>query len=373
MRIFHSGRTQVDGISLAYVVTEYAEESLAEVIPERALTIDEARDMLDPVLEALAYIHGQGLVHARIKPSNIMVVDDRVKLPVESVRRAGTSAAPGAELRIYDAPEMGVAPISPPADLWSLGITLVEALTQLPPLWDRSTNRDPVVSGSIPQPFAEIARGCVRYVPEQRASLRDIRARLDNKVPVPEPVVRVEKPAPAAMAEPIRHDPEPSRRRIPIIAIGAGALIILVLLVWLVMRSHHAQTPSQPVTQSSVSSTIPQVQVPVPAQPSPTGQNAKGDVAQRVMPDVPPNAQRTIRGKIDVRVRVSVGRDGAVSDAKFDAQGHSRYFAGKAMEAARQWRFKPAQADGQSVPSVWVLRFQFKKSGTDASGQQVSP
>jgi hypothetical protein len=35
------------------------------------------------------------------------------------------------------------------------------------------------------------------------------------------------------------------------------------------------------------------------------------------------------------------------------------------MEAAQQWKFKPAQTNGQSVSREWTLQFQFKKSGTN--------
>ncbi len=104
MKIFHSGHDEVEGVGLHYVVTEYAEENLAQIIPERPLTPDEVREMLRPVLDALQYLHGRGMVFGHLKPSNIMVVDNLLKLPVDSM--AGgvgpkTREAPG----IYDAPE----------------------------------------------------------------------------------------------------------------------------------------------------------------------------------------------------------------------------------------------------------------------------
>src|ERR1700759_4346611 len=40
MKIFNSGQGEVDGIRLLYVVTEYAEENLAQIIPERPLSPD---------------------------------------------------------------------------------------------------------------------------------------------------------------------------------------------------------------------------------------------------------------------------------------------------------------------------------------------
>ena len=97
MRIFESGRTPVGGAELLYVVTEFADESLAQVIPERPLSAGEAREMLVPMLDALSYLHGQGMVHGHIKPSNVMVAGDRLKLPVENIQSAGRSAKPSAQ------------------------------------------------------------------------------------------------------------------------------------------------------------------------------------------------------------------------------------------------------------------------------------
>src|SRR6201997_5615131 len=118
MRIFDTGRAQVGSVELLYVVTEYAEESLAQVIPERPLSTREAHEMLGPILEALAYLHAQGMVHGHIKPSNIMVVDDRLKLPIDGIQPAGRLAKPGAQAKPYDAPETADGTISPAADTW---------------------------------------------------------------------------------------------------------------------------------------------------------------------------------------------------------------------------------------------------------------
>lgn len=63
MRLFHAGRCQIDGAQLFYVVTEHAEQDLSQILPHRPLTPAETREMLDPVLEALTYLHGHGLVH----------------------------------------------------------------------------------------------------------------------------------------------------------------------------------------------------------------------------------------------------------------------------------------------------------------------
>src|SRR5208282_3466457 len=76
IRIFQAGRCELEGTSLLYVVMEYAEENLSQILPERALTAEETRGMLAPVLLALQYAHEKKLVHEHIQPSNILAVGD---------------------------------------------------------------------------------------------------------------------------------------------------------------------------------------------------------------------------------------------------------------------------------------------------------
>src|SRR5581483_6621587 len=131
LRTLKTGRAELDGTPLVYIVTEFAEENLAQVLPERALTPAEAREVLRSTLDGLSYLHSQGLVHADLKPANIMAIGDQLKLSVDEVRRIGEAL--DRELYPHDAPE---APqkLSPASDIWSLSITLVEVLTQqLPP------------------------------------------------------------------------------------------------------------------------------------------------------------------------------------------------------------------------------------------------
>ena len=124
VRIFAAGTGTLEGLPLAYFVMEYAEENLAEVLRERPLSTDETRDMLRPVAEALAYLHGQGLVHGNLKPSNILAVADTVKISSETVS-AG----------------------DPAADIQALGVVLLQALQSS-------------AVGALPFPFREVAQDC---------------------------------------------------------------------------------------------------------------------------------------------------------------------------------------------------------------------
>src|SRR5580658_4116945 len=49
MPLFHAGRCAVEGEDLLYVVTEYADETLSQLLPDRPLSPREAREMLGPV------------------------------------------------------------------------------------------------------------------------------------------------------------------------------------------------------------------------------------------------------------------------------------------------------------------------------------
>src|SRR5580704_112629 len=67
-RLLHTGRCHVGDAEMVYVVTEYADEVLSEILHHRPLTASEAREMLGPVLDALSYLHANNLVHGDLKP-----------------------------------------------------------------------------------------------------------------------------------------------------------------------------------------------------------------------------------------------------------------------------------------------------------------
>jgi TonB family protein len=96
-------------------------------------------------------------------------------------------------------------------------------------------------------------------------------------------------------------------------------------------------------------------------------------VLRRVMPRVSPGAQNTIRGTIRIVVRVNVDAAGNVTQARLQLAGPSPYFARLALEAARDWKFKPAQANGQAVASEWVVRFGLSRRGIEGSAERTRP
>jgi TonB family protein len=99
----------------------------------------------------------------------------------------------------------------------------------------------------------------------------------------------------------------------------------------------------------------------------------QGKVLQHVDPVVSKSARNTVTGTLKVRVKVSVDAAGNVENATFVSPGPSKYFARQAMEAARQWKFAPAQANGQAAPSAWILQFGFRRSGTEVASEPSRP
>ena len=98
-----------------------------------------------------------------------------------------------------------------------------------------------------------------------------------------------------------------------------------------------------------------------------------GNVVRQVLPDVSNKARRSLHGTLHVRVRVRVDPSGGVTDATLDSPGPSRYFAGRALRAARSWKFGPPKLDGRAVSSAWILRFEFRRTATRVMPERAAP
>jgi TonB family protein len=218
VRILDLGRCQVGNAAMLYVVTELANENLAEIVPERPLTPEEAREMLAALLDALVFLHGRGFVHGHIKPSNIMAVGEELKLSSDGICRLGEAIGNGG-LGAYDPPEGNRGGASTAGDIWSLGITLVEVLTQEAPEWNAPDRRDPVPPETMPPPFPEIVRHCLRREPKNRWPAATIQTH------VPKAVVTSAR-TPARVAERVRERAKGQPRGLAGSFIGKGPVIL---------------------------------------------------------------------------------------------------------------------------------------------------
>jgi TonB family protein len=366
IKVFRSGRCQFEGIDLVYIVTEYADEVLSQIIPQRPLTADEAREMLDPVTDTLSYLHAKGFVHGSVTPSNILVAGERLKLSVDNLLPSG-SIRDRALDNVYDAPLNRTSTVTPAADIWGLGVTIVEVLTQHPPERNHA-EAAVVVPAGLPDPFSEIARRCLQADPGRRCTLAEIKALLGSDITAHHEPVDL-NPIPA---ETRKHD-ESSSAGVPLIPIIISLVALLAIVAVLVLRSHKTQPapPTESQNQAPAESSA-----PPPSQPA-AGAAArateKGSVSNRVLPSVSDKALESIHGTVHVAVRVQVDDSGAVSDALLASPGPSKYFARLALESAHAWKFTPARTSGHPAPSVWLLRYRFKNSGVDVIPTEETP
>ncbi|MFY9910395.1 MAG: protein kinase, partial [Candidatus Sulfotelmatobacter sp.] len=165
IQLFTYGRGTLDNTQVLYVVMEYAEENLAEIIPLRPLSEDEALQMLRPAAESLRLLHRSGFVHSRIRPSNIMAAGEHLKLSSDGIRKPGRARR--APVTVYDAPEAGVSGFTPASDIWSLGATLLSVVTQKEPTNSADQARDAALQ-RVPERLRGIVQLCLQVEPANR-------------------------------------------------------------------------------------------------------------------------------------------------------------------------------------------------------------
>src|SRR5271165_1539580 len=372
IRIFESGQCRLDNIPLLYIVMEQAEEDLSQILPQRALSAEETGDVLPPMLEGLAYLHGKGFVHGHVRPSNVHAVGDQVKLSADQITSIADTNSARRRRDVYDAPETAAGILSPASDVWSLGVTLMAALTQNVPQDGEASRGDPGLPATIPEPFLGIVRECLHLDPQQRCTIAQIRARL----------------APAPSAAPMKPHVETPRasaantNRAPIfVAVAVLLALIGIFALWKGGSSHSSGT-EQPAAQTAAPETASPQNTPAEtapptasaksAQPAKNAPVARGEVVHQVLPDISASARRTITGTIKIKVRVEVNASGKVMAAKLAAPVSSRYFADHTLQAAKAWEFSPLQVDGQPRPSAWLLQFRIQRGGTHATAERIT-
>ena len=177
--IYSAGRCRIDDVDLVYAAMEYADENLSQILPHRALTPEETHEMLSVVVDVLVFLHNKKLTHGHIKPTNIVAIGDQLKLTSDTIQPLAEAREMRRERDAYDAPEIPASAYTPAADVWSLGVTLVEALSQQPAFLPFNENAEPVISPSLREPFREIATNALRRNPKARWSSIDIAVRLN--------------------------------------------------------------------------------------------------------------------------------------------------------------------------------------------------
>jgi TonB family protein len=185
-------------------------------------------------------------------------------------------------------------------------------------------------NANLPEPFAEIVRGCLMPDPAARWNPARIEACLRGD------------PAPASQA--------PSRARWWVLA--AAAAVVVALIAFWPSQAGNSNREAQDAALPAPKASAP------PAEQRP----ATPGVITRVLPEIPQAARKTITGRVRVNVRVRVDGAGNVLQASLEPPRASKYLSERVLAAARAWKF-PAG----NPPQDWMLRFELMREQTRVS------
>lgn len=174
-----------------YLVVELVEgPTLKERLRYGPLTLEQARMLGRDIAEALAHAHEHNLVHQDVTPNNILLEEGRARLTdfgVCTPPRRHCDDTNMATTSGYAAVEQLLGgPICPAADVHSLGLVLLEALTGHKE-FDGSplaaavarVRRQPAIPQDLPSPWPQLLSAMTARDPAKRPSAATVAAYLD--------------------------------------------------------------------------------------------------------------------------------------------------------------------------------------------------
>lgn len=180
-----------------YLVMQLVEgENLAERLLGGPMPAAEVTSLADGLAEALSHVHALRVVHRDLKPANVflsadgpLIGDFGIAHALDTTHITGTGVVPGTAA--YLAPEqVGGEPAGPPADVYALGLILLECVTgrrEYPGTMVEAAmarlTRQPRIPPDLPPSLAHTLRRMTQRDPADRPTAAEVRHLLHAPAP----------------------------------------------------------------------------------------------------------------------------------------------------------------------------------------------
>jgi eukaryotic translation initiation factor 2-alpha kinase 4 len=184
-----------------FILMEFCQSTLADAVQECQGDTAAIMSYFYQCLQGLDYLHASGIIHRDVKPNNIFVRDSTVKigdlglatatagsLSSEANSNSETSRNDGDNNKssqvgtyLYKAPEVATGHYTEKCDIYSMGVVLVELLSQFDTAMERAHVLGLLRRGQLPDDWvaqhpipAALARRMLATDPAARPSCREI-------------------------------------------------------------------------------------------------------------------------------------------------------------------------------------------------------